>query len=184
MHGWLLAKVSRIQMLTENHAKEGLCRAGVSAIVAAARHNLSLKSEFDYGIDGTVQQLGNRGKRRLSTGVSFDFQLKASCNWSVDGSDIVYDLEAKSYNDLVESGRGRCSPFILILMCLPEVEIEWFAVNPKELVIRNAFYYIKLTGAFTSNSGTQRIRIPQANHLTPANLNKILDDIQTGVLLP
>ncbi len=56
----------------------------------------------DFGIDGTFRQITAIGNRRFTSGYALDFQLKASINYLIESEYIVYDLEAKTYNDLVD----------------------------------------------------------------------------------
>lgn len=98
---------------------EGLSRACVQAIAARAGLNLSIR-EFDYGIDGTFHEVALLPGRRVETGRCLNFQLKASTRWQLIETEekIAYDLEAKTYNDLVERQQGVL-PCLLILLILP-----------------------------------------------------------------
>jgi hypothetical protein len=44
-----------------------------------------------------------RQNRRVESGFSLSFQLKASTKWQLDSTYVIYDLEAKTYNDLILS---------------------------------------------------------------------------------
>src|SRR5262249_14159682 len=113
-------------MLTIQHCQECLCRSYLSAVTARARHNLWLHPEHDYSVDGTFKQVGKRGNRILETGFALDFQAKASVNWTRENDEVVYDLEAHAYNDLVQrSNAERATPFVGVLLCLPESEDDW-----------------------------------------------------------
>jgi hypothetical protein len=164
-------------MITENHTQECLSLAFVHALTGVAGVNLALgnpnkQRRHDYGIDGTFHPV-SEGSRRLETGFPVDFQMKSTVNWDVSGSDIVYDLEAQTYNDLV--GRDPYAvPCILILLCLPKSPEEWLVGSETEMVLRNCCYWEKLTGEPTENSSTRRIRIPRKNLLTPDGIRQIL----------
>jgi hypothetical protein len=171
-------------MLTIPHCKESLSRAYVTAVVGRARQNLVWGREYDYGVDGQVRSLERRGQRIRETGLGFDFQSKTTVNWSIEGPDIVYDLEANAYNDLVERDGKSAFPFLLILLCLPQAEDAWLSVSADELILRRCAFWCKLSGALTTNTGTKRIHVPSANVLTPQTVLNILENIKTGVMLP
>ena len=111
-------------MLTEQHIEEGLSRACVQAIAAMAGLNLSIR-EYDYGVDGTFHEVANVNGRRIESGFCLHFQLKASTQWQQDESVIIYDLEAKTYNDLVGmQATSGAIPCVLILLALPKERVR------------------------------------------------------------
>lgn len=171
-------------MLTVPHCKESLSRAYVTAVVGRARHQLIWGREYDYGVDGSVRILEARGDRIREIGFGFDFQSKTTVDWSLVGTDIVYDLEADAYNNLVERARSGAMPFLLILLCLPKDADIWLSVSPDELILRRCAYWCKVNGDLTSNSATQRIRVPNSHVLTPEAVASVLQDIKTGAMLP
>jgi Domain of unknown function (DUF4365) len=80
--------------------EELLSVAHVQAV--AARAGVSISSfDKDFGVDGTFRQTMATGNRRFTSGYALDFQLKASTKWVLEPEFIAYDLEVKSYNDLV-----------------------------------------------------------------------------------
>src|SRR5262245_30405742 len=134
-------------MITVQHAKELLCRSYLIAVASRAQQNVSFERELDYCVDGSFKQVEQRGKRRHETGIALDFQAKASIDWSIDGNDIVYDLEKKTYNDLVtRSAEKRATPFFLILFCLPKDEAHWATFSQEELIIKKCAYFGRPTG--------------------------------------
>lgn len=171
-------------MLTVPHCKESLSRAYVTAVVGRARHQLIWGREYDYGVDGSVRILEARGNRIRETGLGFDFQSKTTVDWSLVGTDIVYDLQADAYNNLVERAGSGAMPFLLILLCLPMDEDIWLSVSADELIVRRCAYWCKVDGDLTPNTATQRIRVPNSNVLTPEAVARVLQDIKTGAMLP
>jgi hypothetical protein len=171
-------------MLTIPHCKESLSRAYVTAVVGRARHNLLWGREFDYGVDGSVRALARRGGRIRETGLGFDFQSKTTVDWSTEGTDVVYDLDAEAYNDLVERAGTRAMPFLLVLLCLPIDEGTWLKVSADELILRKSAFWCRLDGVLTTNTGTKRIRVPSLNVFTPEAVIGILHDIETGAIVP
>jgi hypothetical protein len=146
----------------------------------------------DYGVDGTFHQvtirtqIDNAGKtraRRLNSGFNLEFQCKASADWTEEADAIVYDLEAKTYNDLVQrSTTQNATPLILILMCLPEDEAEWFLLTEEHLFLRKCCYWHRLTGSETGNTHQKRIRIPRVQILDPVAVTGLLGRVEQGTL--
>lgn len=171
-------------MLTIPHCKESLSRAYVTAVVGRARHQLWWHPEYDYGVDGSVRILERRGQGIKEIGLGFDFQSKTTVNWSLEGSEIMYDLEAKAYNNLVERSSTAALPFLLIRLCLPMEEDNWLTVSSDQLILRKCAFWCKLSGESTANTATQRIRVPASNVFTPEAVGAILRDIKSGKMRP
>ena len=125
-----------------------------------------------------------RGQRHRENGSGFDFQAKSTIDWEVRDTNIIYDLEAKSYNDLVERAGGYTYPFYLILLCLSQDDESWLRIEPDRLILQNCAYWIKLTGPSTTNTGTKRISIPISNIFNPNAVTTLLNGIQSGNILP
>ncbi|CAO3358124.1 DUF4365 domain-containing protein [Azospirillum melinis] len=161
-------------MITKQHTQECLSRAFIHAVAGRAGVNFNMDSAFDYGIDGQFRRVGKRGTRRVDSGLVLDFQLKATTDWEHDGEFVVYDLEAKTYNDLVGREPAEIGA-VLILLCLPKDEAEWLVFQEDRLELRRCCYWERLAGEPTDNIETKRIRIPRTNLLTVESLNDILD---------
>ena len=100
-------------MITRQHRQEQLSRAYLHAVAADAGLIFDATS-VDYGVDGAIRVVKQHNGRRLLSGHSLDVQLKATTNWQVEVNSIVYDLEAKTYNDLVERfGEARGTPLVV-----------------------------------------------------------------------
>jgi hypothetical protein len=180
-------------MLTTQHIQEDLSRAYIQAVSARAGVNLSIGSHaHDYGVDGTFHQVairvyldkaGERRARRLNSGFNLEFQCKASTDWLEEPDAIVYDLAAKTYNDLVQRAATRnATPLVLILMCLPPTEAEWFLLTEEHLLLRKCCYWHRLTGSETGNENQRRIRIPKAQLLDPTTVVDLLERVERGAL--
>ncbi len=167
-------------MLTQQHIEEWLSRAYVMAV--AARAGVGIGNPYqDYGVDGTFSKIQFLNGRRRETGIKIDYQLKASKNWKLDGENIVYDLEAKTYNDLVaRSLTKRSSPLILLLLCLPEDTSKWVEQSEDHLIVRRCCYWARFSGDSTPNSKTARIRISRKQLFTPETLMDLLDHVEKG----
>lgn len=172
-------------MLTKEHAQEGISRGYVQAVAAAARVNLTMGQQFDYGFDGQFDSIatrtvalesGQQSYRYLNAGFPIDFQLKCTWNWTADANDIIWSIKTKTYNDLVTRPPEAIGA-ILILMCLPPAEPDWVNVSEEAILLRKCCYFAKLTGAPASTEpSTKQIKIPRTNVLNAANLAAILEE--------
>jgi Domain of unknown function (DUF4365) len=167
-------------VLTEQHIIESLSRAYVRALAGKAGLNLSVR-EYDYGVDGNFDEITIRDKRRVESGFSLSFQLKASTQWQRDENTVIYDLEAKTYNDLVLRRNFRMAvPCILILFALPPDSSQWLIYNEEEMGLRGSCYWDYLSGAPTENRQSVRIRIPRQQRLTSESLLELIEKVKTG----
>jgi Domain of unknown function (DUF4365) len=167
-------------VLTEQHIIESLSRAYVRALAGKAGLNLSVR-EYDYGVDGNFDEITIRDKRRVESGFSLSFQLKASTQWQRDDNTVIYDLEAKTYNDLVLRRNFRMAvPCVLILFALPPDPSQWLIYNEEEMRLRGSCYWDYLSGAPTENRQSVRIRIPRQQRLTSESLLDLIEKVKTG----
>jgi hypothetical protein len=170
----------------DSHIKEGLSKSYIMAVAHMAGYSYEIPHQ-DYGIDGTIREVQFRqlpdGKKRYhDTGFNIDFQLKASENFIVENGIIKYDLEAKNYNDLVDTEVG--TQRILILFTLPKDRNEWLNINRENTVLKNCAWWCSLIGKPpTNNRSTVRITIPTKQLLTVEELQRIMGKVKRGELL-
>lgn len=159
--------------ITEQHTEESLCLAHIYALAGVAGLNYSA-DKFDYGIDGHFYEVVSRGSRLVNSGFPLDYQAKATVDWALANGHIVYDLEAKTYNDIVSRSPAETT-LILILLCLPKNRSEWHQASVDSTVLRHCCYYWTTVSApATKNTSTKTIHIPETNLLTPATLKDLV----------
>lgn len=164
--------------ITVQHQKESLGQAYVRAIVAKAGYNISV-SEHDYGVDGLIKDVVNRGERYFETGFGINFQLKSSVNVTFEDDFLVYDLESKNYNDLVYE--TEMLPNILILFAMPREESQWLTFNRDQLSIRNCAWWCSFAGLEqTKNDVKKRVRIPIDQVFSPDSLVDLMNKVKGG----
>ena len=144
----------------------------IYALAGVAGVNYTV-DRYDYGVDGRFIPVAVRGNRRVNSGFPLDFQAKATVDWEQRNGCIVYDLEAKTYNDIVSRSPAETT-LILILLCLPKDESLWHLAETDATTLRHCCYWHSFTGEATDNQNTKRICIPAENRLTPAVLNDLL----------
>ena len=138
--------------------------------------------EFDYGVDGTFHPIKQIGSSLCDSGFPLDFQLKATTNWQINGTEIIYRMSADAYNKLIDrDNNNRAIPQILILLCLPQNPSEWLEVNEDQLMLRKCCYWHRLRGQLTTNSSKVTVRIPRTQVLHVQSLLELLDQVTQGV---
>jgi hypothetical protein len=164
--------------ITEQHIKEGLSVAYVTALAHSSGLLLGGFS-FDYGLDGNFSGVRKNGKRYASNGFYLDFQLKASCNVDIYDDYIKYNLESKTYNDLVDTNVG--TPRILILYKLPNKRSLWFNINESGIYLKECAWWCSLVGQKpTTNKQRISIKIPRSQVLTPKVLRELMNKVERG----
>jgi hypothetical protein len=167
-------------VLTDQHIAEALSRAYVRAIAGRTGLNLAIR-EYDYGVDGSFDEVVMRQNRRVESGFSLSFQLKASTQWQLDSTNVIYDLEAKTYNDLVfRHSLKTATPCILILLALPNDSEQWLICEETQLRLQGTCYWEYLSGSLSENRSSVRIRIPRSQRLTPESLLTLMQNVKTG----
>ncbi|MBU4077887.1 MAG: DUF4365 domain-containing protein [Euryarchaeota archaeon] len=168
--------------LPREHSQENLSIAYISAV--AAKAGFMCFRPQDYGTDievGIVEQIGNN---RIDTGYRLCIQAKASHNFTTSDPDncIVYDLDVKNYNSLIMENRGI--PAILVLYCMPSNDDDWLSVHDNCTTLKYCGYWMSLRGKPEStNSSTQRIKIPKEQMFTDLTLTSIMERIKNGEAL-
>ena len=161
--------------ITLQHTQESLCLAHIYALAGMAGVNYAVKHVYDYGVDGQFAAVKCRPNgRRVTSGYPLDFQAKATTNWELVDGRIVYNLEAKTYDDMVGRDTSETT-LMLILLCLPRSQAEWHEATAEATTLRHCCYWDILHGEPCGNASTKRIFIHQTNRLTPDTLKELLD---------
>jgi len=159
--------------MTENHIKEKLSNSFIG-ILAANKGYMIDKPELDYGCDfilarNITYSLPNGGTRYLRDSKYIAVQMKSTTENGIteNATHVKYDLEGKTFNDLVQINSNGIAPFILILFILPSNRIDWVEINDANILLKKcAYWYIPPVGAIqTDNNSTIRIDIPKQNIL-------------------
>jgi hypothetical protein len=171
-------------VITTQHIQEDLSRAYVQAVAGMAGLLVSINGRsHDYGVDGTFHQVTLLKSRRVESGFNLDFQCKASIDWTRESTEVVYDLESQTYNDLIfRSRKTGATPLILILLCLPADQSVWLHFDETRMLLKECSYWHQLTGQETDNKNSRRIRIPRTQMLDPKALGELLERVEQGSL--
>jgi len=159
--------------MTEEQIKEQLSNRFIGILASNVGFVID-KPDLDLGIDyqlkKTTTYLLPTGKTRHTYDSRYiDLQLKATTENSIldDNHSIKYDLEAKTYNDLVERQLNGIAPLVLILFVLPHDRNLWVDIDHTEIRLRkHAYWFTPPNGALPTGNGHRiRIEIPKANML-------------------
>jgi hypothetical protein len=80
------------------------------------------------GIDGTIRAI--KGTR-----VKIDVQLKATSSAEVDATNVKFDLDVGTYNDLRST--HILAPQLLVVLVLPPNADEWLAADEQSLAFKS-----------------------------------------------
>lgn len=166
--------------ITEEHIKEGISRGYIESLINYAGYNTYRESN-DYGFDGGFSEVMIRGNRRVSNGFKVDYQLKSSSNITINNGYVIYDLEVKNYNDLVDPNVG--TPRILFLYHLPKDFNQYISVSQDQTLFKHCAYWCSLKNEQpTTNKEKKRIRIPVSNIVTRDSIINIMAMAKGGEL--
>ena len=121
-----------------------------------------------------LRHVAQEEHRYVDDGPQVDLQLKSTTRAEVHGTEVGYDLDVRAYHWLRQHQVYR--PRVLVLMVLPEDEVQWLSQSLEELVLRRCAYWMTLRGAEpTTNQRTIRIKLPRANVFSSAAVRQLLD---------
>ncbi len=124
--------------LTVQDAKEIMCLAHIYATAGKARVAFSA-DVHDFGVDGTFKIIRQRGTAQIPSGIPLDYQAKATTAWKLESTEVVYDLDARAYNNIVERTPDETT-MILILLCLPPEFERWQEATADTTTLRHCCY--------------------------------------------
>lgn len=125
-------------------------------------------------MDGQFDPVVIRNRRRIISGIPLPFQAKSTINWEVKDGHVIYDLESKTYNDIVSRTDAEAT-LLLVLLCLPKAATSWHGVTAEGTTLRNCCYWHHFRGEPVPNdNSTKRIKIPAGQLLTPQSLIELL----------
>jgi hypothetical protein len=142
---------------SENDIKERLSIAYVTAVAARAGCQITKLDVDKQSVDAMILPISGPLAQ-------VNLQLKATSQSLVVGSEVIYDLPIKNYDDLRASATN---PHYLVILRLSGAPEDWLDVSVDELLLRGTAYWGNLHGLpSSSNMTTQRIRLPNSQRLT------------------
>ncbi|MGC1878581.1 MAG: DUF4365 domain-containing protein [Rhabdochlamydiaceae bacterium] len=169
-------------MLTEEHRKEDLSRAYVQAVAAVAGVIVSINNRsHDYGMDGSFHEVSLLNGQRVESGITLDFQLKATTRVDAQNDFVAFSLDAKTINLLVDrTKRPAATPAILIILSLPKEPDEWLKLSERELILKNCCYWSHIS-SLTNNLYAATQRVSRDQLFNPGALSNLLGQFSKRV---
>jgi hypothetical protein len=164
-------------MMTREDRQEALSLAYVHAVAAMCGMTHYVPSK-DYGLDLTLREVDQVGKRFTESGLSLDLQVKSTASVAETRTAIGYDLSVRAYDiSRAEVDQTR----ILALLVLPTSEDQWVRVTRTKLELRKCVYWVSLRGQpIVRNRSSIRIAIPKRQLFTPVALRAIMERVRLG----
>lgn len=174
--------------IDENKKK---CRIGegcLYAVVSSSGHLLKKTNlEDDYGTDFEILELEEFAGEIHDLNIFFGIQLKTSTNWQLQDNEIIYDLEAKAYNNMILHNIKGAHKKIIVIMCLNNEteQTSWCTINEAHIKFQNSlFWYYIESKEKTDNSGTKRIHIPVTNVFNADAIQQLINDFRLTIVEP
>ncbi|MGF1525256.1 MAG: DUF4365 domain-containing protein [Candidatus Competibacterales bacterium] len=158
--------------MSPNDKKERFSLAYIQAIAAHAGFDVAEPKLDRESIDGTL--ISHTGRRPR-----IDFQVKATARPLMRSDQLAFPLSLKNYNDL----RSDCLvPRILIIVLVPENEMQWLLHNQEEeLILRHCGYWLSLANAkATDNNTTVTVHIPRSQIFDGHSLARLMHNANEG----
>ena len=157
-----------------NTRKERFSLAYINGVATYADCEV-LEPRVDRGsVDGIL--------KRTAIGEILGFQAKATSRHIVsrDGRQLNFPLPMRDYDNL----RTAVTPFILIVVLLPEDETEWLAQTHDELCLRYCAYWLSLAGLpEVTNTNSVTVHVPTTNVFGSHQLTELMDRAARGETL-
>lgn len=169
--------------ITLNDTEEALSYVYLNAVASMAGFTCSHSSrlEDNLGIDVTIRTGVKLDPKSIFYDFSVDIQLKATMKkLKIHDDRIEYSFRGITQYDKLRS-INNSNPKILVLLMLPEDKEEWLSISSKQLILKNAAYWVSLYGALESENTTrQTIYFPMSNLLTVTSLKDLMIKISKG----
>lgn len=154
--------------LTEQNIEEMLSHRYVQAVAERAGFITAPGGYPDN--DGVDLQIRAGGARRPR----LEVQLKATINLRrLRNGLFAYPLQVKNYAQLITEGQ---TPFILVVLDLPQNREAWLEVSDDSLILRHLAYWIDLSGQpDTDRTNTITIHLDPEQRFTVAAIRELMD---------
>ena len=160
-------------LLTGPDQKEGLSVAYVKALAARAGFSTAVPEPDRDSVDVRIMAGGPRRP-------ALDLQLKATTDLAEAQDGFRrFRLRIKNYNELrIETQ----TPRLLVVLDLPQDEVQWMTITMEELVLRRRAYWVSLQQGHEEvvRQETVTVRIPEGNVFDVATLQTLMERSRNG----
>lgn len=156
--------------MTEDQRKEAISREFLR-VLASAHGFKVIEPPQDHGVDMIVYPVAVRREsngriRYLDSQYKLDFQLKSTTTAGIidEVTQVKFDLEVKTYNDLVQRRKDPL-PLHLLVVVLTDTPPHCVNIDHQRLaLLGSAYWYLPDNDAQPSQNQQQvRISIPKSN---------------------
>ena len=152
-------------ILTDNDRKAELSFAYLGALAAHTGYICQRGPQPDVAsVDATIRS-GD------VSGTQFDVQLKATSTPKEGTDGLHFRLSRKNYNDLVAY---RMTPFMLIVLELPETDADWLECSVERVVMRRCGWWASLSGHAPTEGKTKTVVIPNDQRIAASGLTAVM----------
>ena len=162
-----------------NDWQEVFSKAFIGLICASAGYPTALatREEDSRGVDLRILDKKDRSTFIL---VQAKCALSKSTTVNIKKDKIVYKLDAKNYNRLIE--RSITGRYILILVVVPDLPKDWLKLSEDCLTAYKCAYWKSLEGCEKKeNASTVSIDIPKANLLTKEAIESLMEGVKKQI---
>ena len=160
-------------LITGPDQKEGLSVAYVKALAARAGFSTAVPEPDRDSVDVRIMAGGPRRP-------ALDLQLKSTTDLAEAQDGFRrFRLRIKNYNDLrIETQ----TPRLLVVLDLPQDEVQWMTITMEELVLRRRAYWVSLQQGHEEvvRQETVTVRIPEGNVFDVATLQTLMERSRNG----
>ena len=160
-------------LITGPDQKEGLSVAYVKALASRAGFSTAVPEPDRDSVDVRIMAGGPRRP-------ALDLQLKATTDLAEAQDGFRrFRLRIKNYNDLrIETQ----TPRLLVVLDLPQDEVQWMTITMEELVLRRRAYWVSLQQGYEEvvRQETVTVRIPEGNVFDVATLQTLMERSRNG----
>jgi Domain of unknown function (DUF4365) len=154
--------------------------AGTATTPRPAREATEAKRRPALAENGALRTIERIGQRYQDVGVQLDLQLRSTTRAHLFDAELRYDIDVATYESL---RTAPPIPRILVLLVLPEEEVDWLSQSPEELIIRHCAYWTSLRGAeATTATSSVRIRIPRSQVFSAQAVQALMSRLAEGGL--
>ncbi|WP_035255390.1 DUF4365 domain-containing protein [Desulfatiglans anilini] len=127
------------------------------------------------GVDAIIRAKERFAKDSIFTDLALDVQLKATISKPKrNNNKISYFLDGVDRYDKLRS-ETVTPPRILVVLFLPENQLEWLKCGEEELSLRRCAWWVSLKGAPpTENTSGTTIYLPENQYFHPDRLREIM----------
>lgn len=158
------------RLLSENDRKSQLSVAYALAVAARAGYSATEPRVDRDSVDMTIEAGGGMRPK-------LDVQLKATSTLAWKDNSASFVLKRKNYDDL---RAPRMLPIILLVLELPEQEIEWLTCDDTSLILRRSAFWLSLADRGPIDTESSTVHLLECQRFYPDSLRDLMKKARSG----